>query len=274
MKRFELFKYSSFTSVEDGSNLGLLFNEVFDALEPSRSVSAPDTSSVNGWKDQKKQAVTFYDMCLLEIYLHNIIETLSEWKTVSTRYNDEFHGSWKYYAVSRRLEGIRESGGEDDDYNEDGSIKTDVSDEKLIEDTVLTELAHPHWKSIFLSTEPSDCLKYCYMIIQAGNYSFKDAIVEKTGKTFKTYRLEDGQMIENDWMDDALHKVEKQLAHDKVALLLWSALIALRNLVNEIQKLPQTEDHKEFFQSLPQRIQNILDLKIQGVMIPGVTSKD
>jgi hypothetical protein len=35
---------------------------------------------------------------------------------------------------------IKEFGGEQDDYNEDGSIRTEVSDDELLDDTFIAEL--------------------------------------------------------------------------------------------------------------------------------------
>jgi hypothetical protein len=40
--------YRFFTPVEDDTLLGHLFNQVFETLAPARSISAPETTTVDG----------------------------------------------------------------------------------------------------------------------------------------------------------------------------------------------------------------------------------
>jgi hypothetical protein len=208
-------------------------------------------------------------MCLIEQYLHSIVVNLSKWETLIAKYNKEFQSSWKYFALSNRMDLIKEFGGEDDDYNEDGSIRTDVSDEELTDDTVVAELLDYSCNNIFISTTPADCLKICYMIIHAGNFCIIDFLKEKSGKRIKTYRMgEYGEMIQNDWTDEAMQKARKQLEHENIAEIFWSVLLFVNELIRHVEKLPRTEDNKEFFQLLPKAIDNIFNLKIPLMKLP------
>ena len=262
--------YIKFDKVDGGTPLGRLFNEVFNALELPRGISAPSSSTVNGWNNSE-QALLFYEMCLIEEYLHSIIENLTRWKVIAEKYANEFHYSWKYYALSDRIDFIKEEGGEDSDYNDDGSIRTDVSDEELINYTVVNELADPHLNSIFMSTNPMNCLTACFMVVYAGSNCIIDFFKEKTGKTIKTYRMDDyGRMIENDWMDCAIQKAEKEQIHDNVAEMFWSVLMSVYGLVCQVENLPKAEDNKQFFQVLPRIIDAIFNLKIPIQKLPKI----
>ena len=264
--------YCFFTKLEDDTPLGYLFNQVLDALTAPRTLSAPESTSVDGWNNSEK-AHLFYDMCLTEKYLHSIIDNLSRWETIAKKYNKEFNSSWKYYALSRRIDAIKEFGGgdDDDDDDEDGSIRTDVSDEKLMDDTVVAELLDTFSNNIFISTKPTDCLKICYMVVLAGSFCIIDYLKKSTGKTIKTYREgEYGELIENDWADEAMQKAENELLHENIAEIFWSVLLSVYALICKVESLPKTDDNKEFFQLLPKVIDNILNLKVPLVKLPKI----
>ena len=109
------------------------------------------------------------------------------------------------------------------------------------------------------------------MIVNTGINSFFDFFKEITGKPIKTYRKgKNGELIENDWADEAMRKSREQLLHENIATIFWSVLLAVRQLINQIEKLPKTENNREFFQLLPQRIENIFNLKISLVKLPEI----
>jgi len=265
-------EYRFFTLINDSTLLGKLFNQVFKELTIIRAISAPDTTTDNGWNN-KERAHLFYEMCLIETYLHSIMDNLTMWQTVCEKYANEFNFSWKYYALSQRIEQINEFGGEKEDYNEDGSIKIDITDNELINQTVVIDLANPHFKSIFLSTTPMDCFAICHMIINTGN--ILDFLKDKTGKPLTTYRKgKNGELIENDWADKVMQKSREQLLQENTAVSFWSVLFAVRSLIDQIEKLPKTEDNKEFFQLLPKKIEDIFNLKIPLVKLPEIEDKE
>jgi hypothetical protein len=234
----------------------------------------PETTTDDGWNNTE-QALMFYELCLMEQYLHSIIHNLTEWQALTTIYAGEFQYSWKYFALSNRMDLIKEYGGEDDDYNEDGSIRTNFSDEELITDTIVAELSDTHTKSIFHSTTPMDCLTMCNMLVFLGANCIIDFLKNSSGKPIKTFRKDDdGELIENDWMDEAMHKAAKELAHEDLATILWSVLLAVYALVLQVKDLPKTEDNKEFFMSLPKKIDHIFQLRIQPIKLPKIENNE
>ena len=267
-------KYRFFTKVDETTPLGKLFNKVFGVLKIPRGISAPETTTEDGWNNIG-QALMFYELCLMEQYLHSIIHNLSEWQTLTKKYAGEFHYSWKYFALSNKMDLIKEYGGEDYDYNEDGSIRTDFCDEQLINETIVAELSDTHTKSIFHTTTPLNYLTMCNMIVYLGANCIIDFLKKSSGKPIKTYRKgDDDELIENDWMDEAMQKAANELAHEDLATIFWSALLAVYALVLQVKDLPKTEDNKEFFMSLPKKIDNIFQLRIQPLKLPKIETTE
>jgi len=256
--------------VSDDTPLGRLFNEVFSALGMPRTISAPDTTTVDGWNNSEK-ALLFYEMCLIEKYLHSIMDNLVKWKHLTKKYANEFEYSWKFFALANRIDLINEFGGDENDYNEFGSVRTDFSDTELEDYTIVAELADVHTNSIFHSTNPMNCLTSCFMIEHSGANNIIDFFKKTTGKPIKTYRKDDdGELIENDWADEAMLKAHKELIHENIAALLWSVLIFVRALVNYVEKLPKTEDNKGFFVMLPTLIDKIFNLNVPLIELPKI----
>ena len=79
-----------------------------------------------------------------------------------------------------------------------------------------------------------------------------------------------GEMIENDWTDEAMQKAEKQLQHENIAEIFWSVLLFVNELIRYVEKLPKTEDNKVFFQNLPKVIDNIFNLRIPLMKLPEI----
>ena len=267
-------KYRFFTKVDASTPLGKMFNKVLSVLEIPRGISAPETTTEDGWNNTA-QALMFYELCLMEQYLHSIIHNLTEWQMLTKKYAGEFHYSWKYFALSNRMDLIKEYGGEDYDYNKDGSIRTDFSDEELVNDTIVAELNDTHSKSIFHSTTPMNCLTMCNMIVYLGANCIIDFLKKTSEKPIKTYRKgDDDELIENDWIDEAMHKAAKELEHEDLATIFWSALLAVYALVLQVKDLPKTEDNKDFFMSLPKKIDRIFQLSIQPLKLPKIESAE
>jgi hypothetical protein len=195
--------------------------------------------------------------------MHSIFRNLTEWKKIVNEYNTEFYGSWKFYATSKRMESIKKYGGEEDDYNSDGTIRTSATDAELERYSVIRDLVHDDWKDIFLKTKPFDLHSFYTGIALQAEISLGDIFKSISGKRIKSYRKgEDGKMIENTWVDEAMSKAEDQLAAGQITDMLYSAVCAVCGLIDEVRGLNRADDNKEFFQSLNRRIQNIFDLEI------------
>ena len=96
--------------IQSDTPLAKAFNRVMAKMQLLRIMSLPRV-----FKDSKDEMAAFrmqnyYETVLWEKWLHGVLGRLEEWSKTISAYFDEFNGSWEYYALSKRLDFIREFG--------------------------------------------------------------------------------------------------------------------------------------------------------------------
>ena len=209
---------------------------------------------------QHEMAMLFYNVCLCELYFHRVISKLAEWKTLSQEYQTEFNSSWKYYASSRRLKLIEEYGGDDEDYNDDGSIKTEVGEEALASYSILHDLVH-EGSDIVIDTVLFDLSTIISMIQTDAKFDVIEALSSVSGADIPTYREDaDGNIVKQTWVDNALVKAEKEDRADIMVNMLSGLVASIQYIVCKVKDMDAACDNKEFFPWLDESIDKILDL--------------
>jgi hypothetical protein len=259
-------KYEYFSKEDESTNLGKFINTVFSKLSCLRILSVPKTfpheNEYIGYKEMN--AVLFYDLCLTETYLHSIYMKLHQWKEKAIEYNIEFQSSWKYYAAAKRLKFIRDDGcGGENDYNADGTIKTEVDETTLADYSIIGELVNEDCRDIFLQTDPKDLLQTVKYLIADSNISIPDIFKHATGREITTYRMENGEMKENNWADNQILNCENKEHARMVADYLIGLAVEIKTLVELTRQKEKTSDNKEFFIAMPALVQKILDMQIE-----------
>lgn len=264
--------YSMYERIKGNSPLVMIFNQIMDILDTPRMFVAPSCTSCRSSKYKPygfraTTAIAFYEYCLLEEYLHSLVANLADWKDWAEKYNSEFGGSWRYYAMADRLESIKEwGGGEEKDYNPDGSIRTEVTDKEL-DGYSLVECMRGH-NDIFLTTSPGDWEFIYNTLHKTGQMSIFKAF-EAMGTPLSSYRLENGEMVQNTWVDERLHEAREQAESDTMADHLFSVVSKACELVNDVKKLKSDSDNKVFFSNLPGTIEEILNFHIPIIEMKG-----
>jgi hypothetical protein len=262
--------YGFFEPVDDTTRLGKLSNTAFRKMNMMRGFSAPQVFVREGdelYKYQPDTTFLFYRFCLTELYFHAVVKELHEWKAKAEEYAGEFSCSWKYYAAAKRLDRIRDYGGDEEDYNPDGSIRA-ADDKELANYSIVSDLIHEGWKDVFIQTTPNDLMFIAVATYTESGIDAAEAFQKITGgEKLKTYRIENDQMIENDWADDILRKAEDKKNAGLIIDSLFGVFVEINNLIASVQALSKTDDNRFFFRQLPDRIQNIFDLKVKSVAI-------
>ena len=267
-------RYLFFNKIENETPLAQLLNAVMEKAELVRHIVAPSSTTVvagifDGFERQTAQresANMFYKLCFTEVYFHQIIRNLLDWNFAAEKYNVEFACSWKYYAISRHMELVTEYGGEDEDYNEDGSVKTDLDNKAMKSCTIVGEMIDHN--DIYLTTG-KHCLHDIYNILLKDSEFSLQKIFNQLGSPLKTYRQgENGEMIENSWADEQLMGAKQQHVCDSLVDMMYSAQHAVVDLVKDVKKLKPFTDNRPFFQKLPGRIEAILQLQIPIIEYP------
>jgi len=116
-----------------------------------------------------------------------------------------------------------------------------------------------------MHTELSDLQRLFTAIAFDGEFSLFDILEEATGKHIKTYRKENGEMVENTWIDEAMMKGERAFVSENLSHILMFSLIGITDLTKEIKALKKDDDNKDFFIALPTRIEAIFNLEVLSV---------
>ena len=176
--------------IESELPLAVVFNKVISKITVLWIMTRPRIFNDIKGEDGAFKMSTYYQILLWEKWLHEVVKRLQEWVTSIVEYFDEFNGCWEYYALSKRLEFIDEYGTDDDeDYNSDGSIKTEgITHEQLKYHTVFSNLYHDS-VDIVQDTKPTDL----YPLINAieASVSIFDVLQKVSGKEITAYTLGD-----------------------------------------------------------------------------------
>lgn len=250
-------KHDFFKKIEDDSKLAALFNKVMDKLQILRVATAP---RYFGDKNDM-YAEKYYNICLWEIWLHEAIKTLRKWEEGLGEYFEDFNGSWKYYAAYKRIEYIKEFGGEDSDYNEDGSIRTEhITDEELKPYALTESIFSKGMRDIVLDADMNDLYPMCMAISISANMHIED-FFSSIGKPIPIYKKnEDGTFTEMTFSEKTISRSASELEGEDLSNLMMDVtrLICSLSLLGKTYK-PTLDNSSELsaFKSVVAKLLNL-----------------
>lgn len=252
--------YDRFSRIEDSSHLALLFNEVLSKLDIVRLVSAPST--FERLESLEQDFRLFHETCLWEMYLHGVIEKLNHWIEILDEYESEFNSSWEYYASSKRIEAIKDCGGDESDYDSDGNIRTQgLSHEDLKCYTIVYNLVSDDWRDIVLETTPEQ-LDYLTLALER---QAKTSLAEIFKKVFKQdlsmYKQDkDGNMVKMNFSDHVMQKASDELLADDLSSIVLFVCRGIQLLIKRIRELDAFSDNKDELRTIRNDAYALLNL--------------
>lgn len=262
MKSIEL-KFVKMKRIEDESKLAELFNIVMGHLERSRLFTAPIDFHTEIQKTGEPQSI-FYDSCLWELYMHNVVLKLKEWKETVTEYLNDYKGSWEYYAHAKRLSIIKEYGGEESDYDEEGKIRTQGLTEDDLFSYTLSILLTDGVRNAATSAYPKHLESMFHFIATGVRHDPLEMIQKVTGKTLKQYKKdENGNMVEVSFPEIVQKKAMDEVNADALVKVLVAVAYEFRWLVNFRDNIPPFEDYKEELIIFVNRIDKLMNLDVE-----------
>lgn len=213
--------------------------------------------------------LSFYETVLWEQWLHGVFDRLEEWENTINEYFDEYDGSWEYYALSKRLDFINEYGSEDDeDYNPDGSIKTQgITREQLECHTVFSDLYHD-CVDIVQDTNSDDLYSLINAIDANAQISFIDILQRAAGKKVNSYiKDENGAFRPTTFVDRVQIKVSEMATAISLGKLVYAVAQRMESLTNGIESIYNSNqtfqnNHDELISILTE-VSDILHLRIR-----------
>lgn len=253
-------RYDFLSKINDEGRLAFLFNKIIEHLNITRIISAPQTFS---GLNERHGCDLFYSTCLWEMYLHGVVSRLKSWIESLEEYETEYSSSWKYYAASRRLDFIKKYGGEEEDYNEDGSIRTiGVSDKELESYSILSVLVFNDWRDIVQETSPTDLSGLIAALQTDASFSTSDIVKEGLGIDLPFYKIdENGDMVKATFADNVLQKAVKGNTADYLSSALLYICNEMQSIIQSIRSMDKAKDNKEELFEIKKRIESLYNFQ-------------
>lgn len=251
-------KYEFFKKIEDDSKLAALFNKVMDKFKILRIATAP---RYFGDKNDM-YAEKYYNICLWEIWLHEAIKTLRTWEKGLGEYFEDFNGSWKYYAAYKRIESIKEFGGEDSDYNEDGSIRTEnLTDEELKPYTIINHLFSTDVRNIVIDANMNDLYPMCMAVYISTKIHVEDffSSIDKPIQTYK--KSEDGTFVEMTFPEKIFSREMRELEGEDLCNLMMDVARLICSLSLLGKTYEPTKDNSSELSAFKSVVSKLLNLE-------------
>lgn len=201
-------------------------------------------------------------------WLHGVLGRLEEWSKTISAYFDEFNGSWEYYALSKRLDFIREFGSDvEEDYNPDGSIKTQsITREQLKYHTLFSDLYHDS-VDIVQDTEPPDLYSLMSALNANSCMSIIDVLQKMSCKGIRSYIVDKNGNIRLATEDDRTQMRISELAEAiDLGQLVFAVAQLMETLTSEIESIYKSdrafEDNHDILNDMLCDITAILQLKL------------
>ena len=223
--------------------LAKAFNRIISDLELLRIMTNPRIFSDSTDKEAPFRMHNYYLTVLWERWLHGVFNRLVEWADTISTYFDEYNGSWEYYALSQRLEFIKEYGSDDeDDYNPDDTIKTTgITHEQLKYHTVFRDLYHD-CVDIVQDAKPDDLYPMISTLDAKSRFSVIDVLQKSTGHPITPYILDkEGHLRPMTFAEQELAKVSGIVKAMDNGQLVYTIAQIMESLTSELETIANSD---------------------------------
>ena len=259
--------------------LAKAFNRIISDLELLRIMTTPRIFSDSTDNEAPFRMQNYYLTVLWERWLHGVFNRLVEWVNTISTYFDEYNGSWEYYALSQRLEFIKEYGSDDeDDYNPDGTIKTTgITHEQLKFHTIFRDLYHD-CVDIVQDTKPDDLYPMITTLDAKSRFSVIDVLQKSTGQQVTSYILDKkGHLRPATFADKELIKVSEMVKAMDNGQLVYTIAQIMESMTSEIESIAKSDkafsDNHDLLNAILHDTTSILNLHLDETRFSKSTTK-
>ncbi|MDJ1481312.1 hypothetical protein QNI16_12515 [Cytophagaceae bacterium YF14B1] len=211
-----------------------------------------------------------YQLAILSNGLRQFHSATLEVEKHLIKYFDEYTADWKAYATQERMLSIEEFGGDDKDYNEDGSIRYKEDWESIKSYTLHSNLSsyiggnyHEEGKNCEVRGEglgtsrAQDYADFLLMVRNESDFSpFK--FLAKQGIDLQPYRQnESGDMEPMTLADTVEAEMNTDIRNESIADLFSEAIETGFQVRELFESLSLDQDHKEEYSQMLQFVQQI-----------------
>ena len=255
--------YGLFERIDDKSALAGFFNSVMKSLQPWRIAVAPcgfeESMDIPLSMDE-----TFCTLCRYEIWMHACVKRLHMIRRTLHEYFTDFHGKWKYYASYNRISCIREYGGEDEDYNEDGSVNADVPNDRLKGYSVVSRLYTDDFRDVAQDAAPSDINGLATLMVAFSGMDFIGEMRKCLGD-FPIYKKEGGGMREVNKLEHSMDMVGKQITAEDNSKTMLGIAAGMALITHILKRCSFDDDNKELLHLVDELSEGLLEMDFDAV---------
>ena len=252
--------------------LAKLFNRILFKVETIRVMSSPRIFDDLHGEMATEKMQNFYETILWEKWIQGVWKRLEDWAEVINGYFEEYNGSWEYYALSQRLDFIKQWGSDDvDDYNPDGSIKTEeITREQLKYHTVFKDLYFKECFDIVQDTKPNDLFSLVCSLGALSNMSVIDVLQDISSKQVPIF-IADGQggLRQASFVDKTEVKLNQTIEADNLGQQIYLIAQRMEMLTERIKSYADSErafdDNKEMLNRLLRDVDTLMHLRLDEI---------
>lgn len=259
------------TKLKEDCELSKFLNHCLSPLNSTTILSHPRTFAI--LNEEKDDAISCYIYCqclLFEDYASSLIKKLRQIVEDIEEYEGEFSSKWKYYAMAKRLEILREGYGETEDYDDNGEpITKDIPGDRLKTYSIVEKLYTDDWIDIVQDTCPRDLASIVRMIKANAEISITDFFRIGFGKTILPSVIDEkngGKIrkmtIEEVDMKKALDEVQ---ANDTSAYLVLLCGV-VQYMFSKIKSLNKCADNEKELSEIKNMANSLLRFELDDII--------
>lgn len=236
--------YGVFKKIEKDYPLADFFNHVMGQLLWTRTFSAPSHFDAPATDEQK---TVFYDFCLYETWMHEVVNKLIEWRKLINEYFSEYDGRWEYFATTMSLRDDEEERGE------------------LTEYSIMAYLYKEEWRDIVLDTVPSHVNTLCCYLVAFSKMDLMKGLKEHFGNVVSYMEGEDGTLREMTQEDCDLAMASRQVTADDDCTKLKAIAAGIFGIKTMISVCRKDDDNISQLQAIYNAVTALLSCDFRGL---------
>jgi len=249
--------------ITEKNTLDKFFNFCFKKNSTLTMMSEPRSYSIHierklDRKNMSMMAEMFYENECIHQWSRYISSTIEKHLSEIKRYNTEFNGNWRDYAITNRLETIEEWGGEPDDYLDDTDIIIPAqNDDKLASYSIVSDLQESDLKPVNV-----DIFRTFINGLRKNEDLNLFGPKGPLSEINRYIKKADGTMEVMSYGDKITSQIINENQCNKLADIFDSLLLKMNTVFGKLEMIKDKKHNKQFFINLEQDLTKILELDV------------
>ena len=253
---------------ESKTPLERFLDKIKHRMTMQKIMSTPRTFEDLRMGHTTEMAEAYYVIKLCDDWVNEIPVRVNLWINVIDEYFGEFQGQWKYYAIAKRLDSIKEYGPDERDLDENGEIRKDnLTNDDLKYHTVFNDLYFYELRDILQDFIMEDIAHIQRAVMFDTVVDFKKMFRDVTGKDVDSYNVdpETGELRKSEFGEYELHKAADSVDAEDESDVLYMLACIINDMMCKLRKKEEDmfDNHTEFLQQMREDCVNIINMQLK-----------